>query len=316
MLSGFQDPTMIFSPVGKLLSCQGMIVDNNFPNYNFSFSNFTGPNGDIFSNDSSTSLESQSVDEDLFSPISNFRQSQAEDFVIPSQTTFMESFEMDSPLRTVKSFQLNIQYGTPMSENDSSFDLGSSLPQSMKYFVSPSNESDSYSATPPRPASLRQQIPELIQTSVALHHVQEEQTDSDKQAQDKRQTHKRAKRDTKGSLFPDYIKYQQPAKRQCPWQGCPKKFQRQEHLKRHLRIHTKKDFFPCEICLHPFGRSDNLWTHLKLHTNPSKPSKRTSYDPRAIGLLEKMNSQKQSRKSNGAKKGQEAAKKLSRVTGF
>ncbi|PMD59446.1 uncharacterized protein K444DRAFT_510609, partial [Hyaloscypha bicolor E] len=52
----------------------------------------------------------------------------------------------------------------------------------------------------------------------------------------------------------------------CPFEGCTKRFVRQEHLKRHERTHTQEDSYPCQFCQRPFGRPDNLKSHIKLHT--------------------------------------------------
>ncbi|KAH8599501.1 hypothetical protein B0O99DRAFT_466484, partial [Bisporella sp. PMI_857] len=52
----------------------------------------------------------------------------------------------------------------------------------------------------------------------------------------------------------------------CPWDGCNKRFQRQEHLKRHERTHSGTDYYPCPFCEKIFGRSDNKKSHVKLHT--------------------------------------------------
>lgn len=53
--------------------------------------------------------------------------------------------------------------------------------------------------------------------------------------------------------------------------SCDKAFRRMEHLRRHLKIHTKERPFTCEIvgCGRKFSRSDNLKAHMKTHAKPS-----------------------------------------------
>ena len=52
---------------------------------------------------------------------------------------------------------------------------------------------------------------------------------------------------------------------QCPYVGCSVKFQRREHLRRHLKIHTGIKAFACSLCQKTFIRSDNLKQHLQVH---------------------------------------------------
>lgn len=51
---------------------------------------------------------------------------------------------------------------------------------------------------------------------------------------------------------------------------CGKLFQVPEHLRRHLRSHTKEKPYECAHCYQKFTRSDNLNTHMKHHNLSGK----------------------------------------------
>ncbi|KAF8435527.1 hypothetical protein BGX38DRAFT_1066609, partial [Terfezia claveryi] len=53
----------------------------------------------------------------------------------------------------------------------------------------------------------------------------------------------------------------------CTYNKCPGAFRRQEHLRRHEKIHTGEKPYICDvtICRRRFSRSDNLKEHLRRH---------------------------------------------------
>ncbi|CAI2350216.1 unnamed protein product [Caenorhabditis sp. 36 PRJEB53466] len=53
----------------------------------------------------------------------------------------------------------------------------------------------------------------------------------------------------------------------CPRQDCLKRFCRNDHLQRHMRIHTGQRLFQCRTCLRSFSRSDHLAKHERTHSS-------------------------------------------------
>jgi hypothetical protein len=51
----------------------------------------------------------------------------------------------------------------------------------------------------------------------------------------------------------------------CPFRFCSRPFRRLEHLKRHVRTHTRERPFECRHCSRAFSRRDNLLQHERIH---------------------------------------------------
>lgn len=273
---GFPDHNMFF-PNAKMMRGQKMAGFNAFPTYsNEAFEPFESSDG--------LPVQTPALEMDLCSPVSM-------DFVVPSQITFIDDFDMNCPMPT-------LQFQSPASDYNWDFSLHCSPTENMAFSMqyddctSTSTTPSLASTTPCRISKLRQPIFDPASTSAALQRVQ-----SGPQAVRR----KRVKRELSSQLmFSSNIHIQQAATKPCLWKGCGKRFKRQEHLKRHERIHTfvpEDDSFPCQFCGHPFNRSDNLKSHMKLHTDPHKSQTRTKFHPEAQAIYDQM-SRKKKRKSN------------------
>ncbi|RFN54062.1 transcription factor [Fusarium flagelliforme] len=53
---------------------------------------------------------------------------------------------------------------------------------------------------------------------------------------------------------------------------CPRSFKRQEHLRRHQKVHETHKPFECHICHKGFTRSDILHKHIAIHDHPAAPA--------------------------------------------
>ncbi|KAE8446275.1 hypothetical protein EG329_012361 [Mollisiaceae sp. DMI_Dod_QoI] len=308
MIASFDDSGFIFPADGNMVSEQTMADYHNFNSYN---SLVTGlSNGtenhlicDTFQTNSGLTLEPPALDIDLYSPESGIGSSPAsEDFVIPSETTFINNFDLQSPMAPVKSLHFDLSYESPLSEYDPNFALEDvSDAGCMSYYQPSTYGPKSASTTPSRFSSLRQSIFKPLPTTAALQHIQSikgEDQVRDRYRDVKRQhsptspiRHKSIKRESKDLILSGNIRMIRPARRECTFEGCKGKFQRLEHLKRHEKIHWEDvEMFKCKFCTKTFGRNDNLKSHVALHTQPdgTKKSRRTAYHPDALAEWQRM----------------------------
>jgi zinc finger protein BrlA len=274
VLSGFQDTSMLFSVDGvKSPPDQSMMPFYNYPTS-------TGSIYEQFDSNHGLLGDTPALDLDLYSPTSGMGSSPVSmDFVVPSQTTFSDSFDMYSPMR-------HMNYAID-------FSLGNSPAASVEYFMPSYTDSKSTSTTPSRLSTLRQPIFGPLDTSTALQRVQQGiKSENIKPDQTARHLRRRIKREgikrEVGRMMSLNIRVQKQARKECHWDGCNGKFQRQEHLKRHEKTHMSTEVFPCQFCGKRFGRSDNLKSHIKLHADPNKKSRRTDYFPGAQRVVEEM----------------------------
>lgn len=56
----------------------------------------------------------------------------------------------------------------------------------------------------------------------------------------------------------------------CPLEFCQRPFRRLEHLKRHVRTHTRERPYICGQCGRPFSRQDNLLQHIRTHSRDGR----------------------------------------------
>ena len=221
-------------------------------------------------------VNTPALDADLPSPMS------LAGCVDPSQTTFDNMFEMQSPMRS-------LHFNSPNSEYHPNFAVGHSPMDNMVINLH-YDDSKSASTTPSRAptnfcrASIpRQPLSSIAGTSAALQQIQS----ATHEGRDKA---KRGRRNlVRGARRPHHAEIQLASRHYCSWPDCTRAFVRSEHLKRHERTH-KPGLLPPEICPscgHVFkgARADNLKTHMKLHMEGSK---RTKKDERVAPLLEEM----------------------------
>lgn len=273
---------------------------------------------DTFQANQSMSFEPPDLTLDLYSPDSIMDASPvSEDFVIPSQTTFMNTYDLQSPMVTAKSLHFEMSYESPQSEFDPNFAIDEVLDTSnMGYYdMPPQQESMSSSPAPtPTRASIRPSVYRPPPSVAALQRIQGDDAEEQRRIRYRlikddavyRNTRhndpgngpaakfKRIKRQAKDLMLEGHpgIRMVRGPRKECTYEGCTGKFQRQEHLKRHEKTHQRNaDIFPCLFCPKTFGRSDNLKSHVKLHTYPpdsQKKSRRTAYKEGALEEWQRM----------------------------
>lgn len=117
------------------------------------------------------------------------------------------------------------------------------------------------------------------------------------QEQDQEDSEKRSENQGENCVrfIPGNTVYLPCSGKKCDFEGCGKKFVRQEHLKRHQRTHYNFDRFDCPFCKRAFSRSDNLKAHIKLHGTggPDRPNRRTQYYKEAAPMIERLSRKRQ-----------------------
>lgn len=268
----FLDHNMLFpSNAGRTLSNGSMVEYSNLNGYDDSpYESFEAQNG--------IRGQQQGVDLDLYSQMSGLMSSPSlsMNFMLPSQQpTFADAYEVNSPLREMRAPNsgTNQALGSMMhtsSNHDGKFTiLGSHSPRSDP------NRS--------RPSTTRMPAIQSVQSPMELMPPRVDEYGM---------RLLRKQRSRRGSSLlpsvPSHIRVQNKAIKRCEWPRCNKRFQRQEHLKRHEKTHVSSHKYECEFCSKPFGRTDNLKSHTKLHMSPSKKSSRTKYHPEAKAVYEAM----------------------------
>ncbi|KAK0612854.1 hypothetical protein B0T17DRAFT_498807 [Bombardia bombarda] len=85
----------------------------------------------------------------------------------------------------------------------------------------------------------------------------------------------------------------------CDWPSCThnKKYQRKEHMKRHVKSEHLKELYPCNFCSKIFNRNDNRTQHHKLHFKNDRRAPRVAYIAGAEKVIEEKMKNSKPRKS-------------------
>ncbi|KAK0125704.1 hypothetical protein ONS95_000294 [Cadophora gregata] len=227
------------------------------------------------------------IHDDIYSPVSEVRSSPPilENCIAPSQTTF-DAYGLQSPMHPIKSLHFNIDYDCAARDFETGFSVDESSPGSMRYMMADSNNLRSGPSTPSRtPSHHRYHQSHASNSLDDLRHELKVETN---QAKKLRLVRKRSKGGSRAyeplSSSCSSIGINPKASFPCDWEGCSRKFARQEHLKRHQRTHDDVKE-KCEFCpkLFSISRKDNYKTHMRLHAFPQKGN-RTPFFPEALDV--------------------------------
>ncbi|PVH80042.1 hypothetical protein DL98DRAFT_210004 [Cadophora sp. DSE1049] len=228
------------------------------------------------------------IHDELYSPVSEVSSSPPilENCVAPSQTTF-DAYGLQSPMHPVKSLHFNIDYDCATRDFETAFSVNESSPGSMRYLVPDYPDYKSEHSTPSR-SPANQQRYQQSHGNNSLDDLRHELKVEANQAKKLRLVRKRSKGGSRAyealSSSCSSIGINPKASFPCDWEGCSRKFARQEHLKRHQRTHDDiKE--KCEFCpkLFSISRKDNYKTHMRLHAFPQKGN-RTPFFPEALAV--------------------------------
>jgi zinc finger protein BrlA len=288
-MSGFSHIETEFFGDMKASSGHSFMMYNNLPEYDGTLLGATSCHG--------LPSGAPSLDLDTYSPSGSGSSSVSTDFVVPSQTTFVSTLDFQSPMWAVGAIHFDLPYESPISSHFApDFPLDNSptkaIAGNMTYFIPQSFDYKSASATPQKPSNFRQPICSSLPSSAALRRVTNLASPSNTHSNAKSNIRRKMKREVRESMLPSGIRVQKVATQRCEWEGCQRRFERKEHLRRHEKIHLGNEAYPCIFCEKVFNRCDNLKQHIELHTQPKKKAKRTKHFPEAQKVYAEMNSKK------------------------
>lgn len=286
MLTGFQEPSTFFGmDDGKTLADANPSIA-----FDTSFQGYVPATFGSFETHCSSS-DIPSLMDDLYSPASTSESSGAMDYVDPAQTTLIDTFAdfQSSPIGPLTP----IKFGTPSSDFNTqrSYNNSPAGTSTTGYLAPPTNYQDlrQESISPIRQQQFRRPYFDSPQSAAALQRIQAATTT-------KATTRRKIKRET----VP--IRVQNRNKLPCLHPGCNRKFQRQEHLKRHE--HTHDQLAPkhkCPFCPKEFGRTDNLKSHIDLHRKRDRKAARTEWHADADEVWESMSKKSRKHEDSEAK---------------